>query len=540
MKVICYGDSNTYGYDPRSYLGDRYTPKNRWVDIVADKTGWQVENRGLNGRRIPMGEAALPQDTDLVILMLGTNDLLAGMSHEAVTEKMERFIGSIHLPHDKILLIAPPPMESGTWVDDPEIIRNSQKLGKDYETLARRTGVMFVDGGAWNIVLAFDGVHFTEAGHRIFGEQLCRFLKNQKGRNGMEPDLWKVTFDGSFWKAKRDAGREIPVKKNFSWEGEFWYIPAVYLCREGLVMDLCKRADPEDITDYIQRWDLIHEQEHSYSRQEQEQMERAHPLRTDILPKVTVNGKMLKNDHGCGISWIPSQCLQGMEAKEAEAERVLDHYGLDPLRGWTICRHSFSWAFGPVEEIETLHLSMECTPVFVPAASIENPQDGQVILLLHPTTGHVYSLTIRGRDIKKLDENILKDEDERTFNKEVGAVPAAINYPTYYEMLSYMVEPEVDGGELIIRDMEDGDRPVIRSAGQDGASPSAASAAVIGGADGPTSVFISAGKKKSDVHISCSSLYFQPPEMVRWMAGFMIREKDRIEISVIGRKVQEI
>ena len=264
----------------------------------------------------------------------------------------------------------------------------------------------------------------------------------------MEPDLWKVTFDGSFWKAKGDAGREIPVKKNFSWEGEFWYIPAVYLCREGLVMDLCKRADPEDITDYIQRWDLIHEQEHSYSRQEQEQMERAHPLRTDILPKVTVNGKMLKNDHGCGISWIPSQCLQGMEAKEAEAERVLDHYGLDPLWGWTICRHSFSWAFGPVEEIETLHLSMECTPVFVPAASIENPQDG--------------------------------------------------------------------------------------------ASPSAASAAVIGGADGPTSVFISAGKKKSDVHISCSSLYFQPPEMVRWMAGFMIREKDRIEISVIGRKVQEI
>lgn len=24
MKVICYGDSNTYGYDPRSYIGGRY------------------------------------------------------------------------------------------------------------------------------------------------------------------------------------------------------------------------------------------------------------------------------------------------------------------------------------------------------------------------------------------------------------------------------------------------------------------------------------------------------------------------------------
>ena len=32
MQVICFGDSNTYGYDPRSYLGGRYGPRDRWVD----------------------------------------------------------------------------------------------------------------------------------------------------------------------------------------------------------------------------------------------------------------------------------------------------------------------------------------------------------------------------------------------------------------------------------------------------------------------------------------------------------------------------
>ena len=32
MNVICFGDSNTYGYDPRSYLGGRYDPDSRWVD----------------------------------------------------------------------------------------------------------------------------------------------------------------------------------------------------------------------------------------------------------------------------------------------------------------------------------------------------------------------------------------------------------------------------------------------------------------------------------------------------------------------------
>ena len=45
MKVICYGDSNTYGYDPRSYIGGRYPAGDRWVDLLAEKTGWEVENR---------------------------------------------------------------------------------------------------------------------------------------------------------------------------------------------------------------------------------------------------------------------------------------------------------------------------------------------------------------------------------------------------------------------------------------------------------------------------------------------------------------
>ena len=84
-------------------------------------------------------------------------------------------------------------------------------------------------------------------------------------------------------------------------------------------------------------------------------------------------------------------------------------------------------------------------------------------------------------------------------------------------MLSYMVEPEMDGGELIIRDMEDGDRPVIRSAGQDGASPSAASAAVIGGADGPTSVFVSAGKRNQMFTHPVPPFIFS---RLRWFAGW--------------------
>lgn len=78
MNVICFGDSNTYGYDPRSYFGGRYEADSRWVDILVAETGWTIRNMGHNGREIPTSAPPFPADTDLLIVMLGTNNLLQG------------------------------------------------------------------------------------------------------------------------------------------------------------------------------------------------------------------------------------------------------------------------------------------------------------------------------------------------------------------------------------------------------------------------------------------------------------------------------
>lgn len=48
MNVICFGDSNTYGYDTWGYFGGRYDAGCRWVDILAAETGWTVCNMGQN------------------------------------------------------------------------------------------------------------------------------------------------------------------------------------------------------------------------------------------------------------------------------------------------------------------------------------------------------------------------------------------------------------------------------------------------------------------------------------------------------------
>ena len=52
-RVLCFGDSNTYGYDPRSYIGERYPESVRWTALL-NATGWVVTNEGKNGRCIPM------------------------------------------------------------------------------------------------------------------------------------------------------------------------------------------------------------------------------------------------------------------------------------------------------------------------------------------------------------------------------------------------------------------------------------------------------------------------------------------------------
>lgn len=176
MNVTCFGDSNTYGYDPRSFLGGRYDPDHRWVDILAAETGWTVYNMGQNGREIPTSPPALPSDTDLLILMLGTNDLLQGLSPEMAAAKLERSVQKIPFFSEQILLIAPPPMALGEWVPNQHLIDHSHTFAQNCKALAQRLGIHFANAGDWNIPLAYDGVHFTQEGHRAFAAGLLNVL----------------------------------------------------------------------------------------------------------------------------------------------------------------------------------------------------------------------------------------------------------------------------------------------------------------------------------------------------------------------------
>ena len=174
MRILCFGDSNTYGYDPRGFFADRYPPECRWVDLTAQLTGHEFLNFGSNGRQIPRTGTTLP-DCDLLLVMLGTNDLLSGTAPKEAAAQMEGFLRAC-LPHRRILLVTPPPMKRGAWVGDEALVQASRELAAEYELLAKKLGIPYADTRNWNIDLAFDGIHFTEKGHRDFARRLSNCL----------------------------------------------------------------------------------------------------------------------------------------------------------------------------------------------------------------------------------------------------------------------------------------------------------------------------------------------------------------------------
>ena len=187
-RILCYGDSNTYGYDPRSYLGGRYPKHIRWTGLL-EQAGWNVVNEGQNGREIPTQEwqfqaaaSAVSRSApiDVVTIMLGGNDLLqnAAFTAEDVAVRMDRFLRDAiaHIMDIHLLLIAPPPMRLGEWVNERRLLTESARLSACYRTLAKALEIGFADAGMWNVEMAYDGVHFSETGHAAFAKGLLKHL----------------------------------------------------------------------------------------------------------------------------------------------------------------------------------------------------------------------------------------------------------------------------------------------------------------------------------------------------------------------------
>ena len=201
--VLCYGDSNTYGYNPNIGRRSRYPKDKRWPNILQNLLGedFEVYPEGLNGRTTAYdrpgfywknGLQPLPailgshKPLDYVVFMLGTNDcnVEMGLSSEQIAEGMEQLVLTTRemaivqqerIP--QIVIVSPAPIledyQSSPFSDELDIssVRKSRELSNLYKSLCSKYECLFVNAEQSGVeVSTLDCEHLTENGHRTLAE----------------------------------------------------------------------------------------------------------------------------------------------------------------------------------------------------------------------------------------------------------------------------------------------------------------------------------------------------------------------------------
>ncbi len=188
-RIICLGDSNTYGRDPHSFIGSRYREDIRWTSKLQD-AGFDIVNLGMNGRTVPGRHEGKKlcsliqkyEPADLLLIMLGTNDILRGYSASETAAKAEKFLIQVRENTSvPVLFVAPPHLREGSWVTSQKMIDASRNLSSAYEAVAEKLDTAFCDAGDWAVGLTSDGVHLSSQGNQVFYEgifeAICRMYK---------------------------------------------------------------------------------------------------------------------------------------------------------------------------------------------------------------------------------------------------------------------------------------------------------------------------------------------------------------------------
>lgn len=197
-RIVCYGDSNTWGYDPEA----QNRMDTRWTRVLGTAlgSGYEIIEEGLGGRTTVWDdpiEGAKNGKTylapcldshgpfDLIILMLGTNDLKKRFSLPASdiaqgAGVLVRLVQSSNSGRNykapEVLLLAPPPTTRLTALAEmfEGAEEKSRKFAHYFAQIAGETGCHFLDTSSIIVSSPIDGIHFETAEHKKLGEALAK------------------------------------------------------------------------------------------------------------------------------------------------------------------------------------------------------------------------------------------------------------------------------------------------------------------------------------------------------------------------------
>ena len=199
-RILCFGDSNTWGYDPATQ--ERFDEATRWTGVLGAALGrdFTVIEEGLNGRTtvwddpieghknghdylVPCLETHRP--LDLVVLMLGTNDLKRRFSLAAydIAQGVAVLLRAISYSGagrngqpPRVLLLAPPP--TATLSNFAEMFEGagpkSLLLGQHYRVVAEQYHAAFLDTATIIRTSDIDGIHLEPPEHARLGRAVAQ------------------------------------------------------------------------------------------------------------------------------------------------------------------------------------------------------------------------------------------------------------------------------------------------------------------------------------------------------------------------------
>jgi len=198
-SVLCFGDSNTYGQTSADTPDERFGPAIRWPGVVRGllASNWLVIEEGLSGRTTVSDDPIEGHEKnarrylkpciqshkplDLVIIMLGTNDLKVrfrkpaseiAMGIGALVQDIKELRAGPGGRIPEIMIVSPPPIleDLHGWESVFDGGREkSMLLAAEYSSIADALEVHFFDAGSVVNSSDIDGFHLDADGHKRLG-----------------------------------------------------------------------------------------------------------------------------------------------------------------------------------------------------------------------------------------------------------------------------------------------------------------------------------------------------------------------------------
>lgn len=202
-KILCFGDSNTYGYTPAT--GVRFDEGTRWAGRLSALLGkdYLILEEGMNNRngffKNPQsiklcGVDYLPiylqnhKDIDICIFALGTNDaqFFYNLDKQTVQNGLQSLTNSLLEANSETKIIIIPPVKIQPNILDGifsmqfdlSSVKRIEETFDEYKNFAQKNGFYYLDLNEFVKPSEADGLHYSPDSHRVIAEKIAEFVRS--------------------------------------------------------------------------------------------------------------------------------------------------------------------------------------------------------------------------------------------------------------------------------------------------------------------------------------------------------------------------